>query len=85
MLEVILGESIIQSYEITASELSEYKYKNAYKQGRANPFDTVKEEEVGNTTGGASGGNTTTPGQGGSGSSSSGGSTGYFNTTGRTK
>lgn len=78
------NESIIKSYSISSSDLSIYGKTGSYDKGRGDPFADVNELES-NTTGGNSvnttnsTNTTTTPGN------NTNTSTGYFNSTGKTK
>ena len=85
------NDEVILSYEVTSTDLSNYKKVNDYKAGRKNPFSAVSSGDTGtgtgsgNTTGGndsntntSNSGSTNNSSNSGSGSNSNSNSTNYY-------
>ena len=56
--------TVVLSYEVTSTDLKNYKKVNDYKAGRKNPFSAVTTTETGNTTQTNTTGNTNTSNSG---------------------
>ena len=81
------SESVVLTYEVSATDLQNYQKVNEYKAGRKNPFGEITEDETesgtNSNTGSStnSGSNSTSSGSNNSGSSGNSGSSSNSNST----
>lgn len=61
--EIGQSNEVIQTYEVTATDLKNYKKGNEYKSGRKNPFAPVTSDGTSGSTGISNGGTSTGSGE----------------------
>lgn len=65
------NDQVVLTYQVTSTDLNNYKYKKEYVPGKANPFAMVSQDAESTATTNKSGGNSSSSNQSGSSSTSS--------------